>query len=124
MMRRQTLRRLWLCGLLAYLGVIALASLLPPPELPLSPGGFDKLWHAGAYAAAAFACVPLWRRWPSLLLAGLALVAYGLLMEVLQGWSGQRSYDLMDALANSSGVAFGLLAGCSGRRGVLAAQHI
>ena len=39
------------------------------------------------------------------------LAGYGLLMEWLQGLSGQRSYDLLDAVANTAGVAVGLLAG-------------
>lgn len=116
---RATLRRLWIAGLVAYLGLIALASLLPPPDLPLDPGRFDKLWHAFGYALAALACVPLFRGLPGLLGAGLALACYGLLMEFLQGAGGVRSFDWMDALANTAGVALGLCAGISRLRGQL-----
>jgi VanZ family protein len=116
-----TLRRLWLLGLILYLGLIAMASLLPPPDLPLNPGRYDKLWHAAAYLLAAVGCVPLFQRWRWLLLAGVGLAGYGLLMEWLQGFGGQRSYDLLDALANSAGVAVGLLGGISRWRGRLAA---
>lgn len=117
---RVTLRRLWTAGLLLYLGLIALASLLPPPELPLDPGRFDKLWHAFGYALAGLGCVPLLRRPQSLLAAALALAGYGLLMEFLQGAGGVRSFDWMDALANGFGACVGLGAGFSRLRGLLA----
>ncbi len=117
---RVTLRRLWTAGLLLYLGLIALASLLPPPELPLDPGRFDKLWHAFGYALAGLGCVPLLRRPSALLAAALALAGYGLLMEFLQGAGGVRSFDWMDALANGFGACVGLGAGFSRLRGLLA----
>ena len=119
---RVTLRRLWTAGLLLYLGLIALASLLPPPELPLDPGRFDKLWHAFGYALAGLGCVPLLRRPQSLLAAALALAGYGLLMEFLQGAGGVRSFDWMDALANALGACVGLCAGLTRLRGLLAAS--
>ncbi len=117
---RVTLRRLWIAGLVAYLGVIALASLLPPPELPMDPGRFDKLWHAFGYALAGLGCVPLLRRPKALLAAALMLGGYGLLMEFLQGAGGVRSFDWMDALANGFGACLGLGAGFSHLRGLLA----
>jgi VanZ family protein len=119
---RRPLRRLWGFGLIAYLGLIALASLLPPPELPMDPGRYDKLWHAAGYALAALLCVPLWRGWRALLLAGLGLVGYGLLMELLQAQTAARSGEWLDALANTSGVAIGLLAALTPVRGGLGAQ--
>ena len=117
---RRPLRRLWIFGLLAYLGVIALASLLPPPELPMDPGRYDKLWHAAGYALAALLCVPLWRSARALLLAGVGLVGYGLLLELLQAQTAARSGDWLDALANGSGVAIGLLTAWTPWRGWLA----
>lgn len=119
---RRPLRLLWSFALVAYLGLIALASLLPPPELPMDPGRYDKLWHAAGYALAALLCVPLWRGWLALLLAGLGLVGYGLLMELLQAQTAARSGDWLDALANTSGVAIGLLAALSPVRGRLGAR--
>lgn len=117
---RPLLRRLWTAGLLVYLGLIALVSLLPPPELPLDPGRFDKLWHAFGYALAGIACVPLLRTWPAMLGAGLALAGYGLSMELLQGAGGVRSFDWLDAGANALGLAIGLCTGFSPLRGLLA----
>lgn len=116
---RQTLRHCWLAGLFLYLGLIALASLLPPRELPLDPGGYDKLWHAAAYALAGLACVPVLRSLAALLLAWLGLAGFGLGMEFLQGAGGVRSFDWYDALANSLGAGLGVCAGASRLRGVL-----
>jgi glycopeptide antibiotics resistance protein len=41
---------------------------------------------------------------------GIAFLAMGVGLEVLQGLSGLREYDAMDMLANSVGVAAGWLA--------------
>ncbi|SDD63074.1 hypothetical protein [Aquimonas voraii] len=117
--RHAWLRPLWITGLALYLALIALLSLLPPPELPLDPGRYDKLWHALGYALAGFACVPLCRRARTLLVAGIGLAGFGLALEFLQGAGGVRSFDLMDALANGLGAGLGLLAGVSPLRGLL-----
>lgn len=116
---RVTLRRLWLAGLIAYLGLIALASLLPPPRLPVDPGAYDKLWHALGYAVAGIGCVPLLWRWRAYALAALALVAYGALIEVLQGLGGARTADAWDALANGIGALSGLSLALTPLRGSL-----
>ena len=118
--RHPWLRPLWMIGLALYLALIALLSLLPPPELPLDPGPFDKLWHALGYAVAGLGCVPLLRRPGGFVLAATALTGFGLALEFLQGAGGVRSFDLMDALANGVGACLGLLAGFSPLRGLLA----
>lgn len=120
---RVSLRRLWLLGLVAYLGLIALASLLPPPRLPVDPGAYDKLWHGLGYALAGVGCVPLLRRWRAYALAALALIAYGALIEVLQGLGGVRTADPWDALANGIGAVCGLLLALTPLRGALIGRH-
>jgi VanZ family protein len=120
---RVTLRRLWLAGLIAYLGLIALASLLPPPQLPMDPGRYDKLWHGLGYAIAGIGCVPLLWRWRAYALAALMLIAYGALIEVLQGLGGARTADVWDALANGIGAVCGLLLALTPLRGALASRR-
>ncbi|MBE5313844.1 MAG: VanZ family protein [Xanthomonadales bacterium] len=120
---RSRLQRLWVVGLALYLALIALLSLMPPPELPLDPGRFDKLWHGLGYAVAGLACVPLLRRPSGFVAAALGLSAFGLALEFLQGAGGVRSFDLMDGLANGLGAGLGLLAGVSPLRGLLAASR-
>jgi VanZ family protein len=122
MLSRNQWRALWIAGLAAYLGVVALASLLPPPQLPLDPGRYDKLWHAAGYAVAGAAFVPLLWRLRAFLAAGLALLAYGGLIEWLQGLGGVRTADPWDALANGLGAAAGLLLGLGPLRGRLKRQ--
>lgn len=41
---------------------------------------------------------------------GIAFLAMGVGLEVLQGMSGLREYDVVDMLANAAGVAAGWLA--------------
>ena len=43
-------------------------------------------------------------------LHGIAFLAMGVGLEVLQGMSGLREYDVVDMLANAAGVAAGWLA--------------
>ncbi len=110
-------------GLALYLALIALLSLMPPPELPLDPGRVDKLWHCRGYAGAGVACVPLLRRGGGFVGAARGLSAFGLALEFLQGAGGVRSFDLLDGLANGLGAGLGLLAGFSPLRGVLAVSR-
>ena len=97
--------RLWHgCGI-ALLVVVAVISLVP-----VSGGaGHDKLAHVLSYLVLSswfslIAARPalLWRVF-------IALIAYGMLMEFLQGLTDYRSFEFADAVANSVGVAIGLL---------------
>ena len=92
-------------GLLA--GVVAL-SLMPGDALPSLPEISDKLEHCAGYAALAAVAVQLFRR-PHVLHAGLGLVALGAALEVAQFlFTRTRQMDILDALANTLGVAAGL----------------
>ncbi|MGB5209868.1 MAG: VanZ family protein [Gammaproteobacteria bacterium] len=96
----------WLGGL----GLIALVlglSLMPSPP---AMTGSDKLGHVSAYATLAFwfsGLYPRKRFWLIL----LALFAFGVMIEVLQGLGGHRHAEYYDALANLAGIAIGLLLG-------------
>lgn len=83
-------------------------SLAPrPPELHVEQG--DKLQHVVAYGALML--------WFAQLHAGrarvgaaLALVILGIVLETLQGYTGYRSFDVLDMAANAAGVLLGLAA--------------
>ena len=98
------LPKLWFS--LAFTGLLALGvvSLVPVPDL----GGGDKFGHFFSYAmlSAFFSLLVEQRKtlWRIL----LGLIAYGLLLEFLQGFTSYRSGDLADAVANSLGVMTGL----------------
>lgn len=90
-------------GVLLTLGI----SLMPPPLRDDGNGG-DKLVHLAGYAVLMFwwAQLVLQRRWQ----LALAVAAFGLAIEGLQGLTPDRQPDLADALANSLGVGLGWLA--------------
>ncbi len=101
------LPRLWFT--LQWAGVIAVGvlSLMPAPDM----GGSDKLLHFIAYGAMSGGFAVLLDRWPARLAAALAVAAYGVLLEYLQGLTGYRMFDPADMLANAAGAALGLLFG-------------
>ena len=112
---------LWLAlGWLLVLGV-CVGSLLPAPVLrtmSLSVG--DKLLHAGSYFLLMVWFAGLYPRGRHLWIA-LILLALGIALDIAQGRTRTRSFDLEDIAANGAGILFGLvlsvslLAGWCGR---------
>jgi VanZ family protein len=101
-------RRLWFVVGLILAGLIAYVCLVPGKDLP-DIHLWDKLEHALAFAALAlwFGCVVVRR---DILWLGLGLVAFGGLIEILQGWMGLgRDADIRDLLADALGITAGLL---------------
>jgi VanZ family protein len=96
--------------------VVAVLSLTPAAP---SIGGSDKLGHFLAYATLSLAFSLIIRQRKSLWRILFGLIAFGILMEYLQGLTGYRYADPEDALANSIGVVFGLLFHFSPLRRVL-----
>ena len=96
--------RLWFGLAYAITLVVGVLSLIPGPDI----GGSDKLAHFLTYAmlSAGFSLIIEQRK--SLWLIFFGLIAYGLLLEFLQGLTGYRMEDMADALANSLGVIAGL----------------
>lgn len=87
-------------------GIIVWLSLAPTDALP-SVSQWDKVEHAGAYAALALLGAWAHRTGPWPVAAGL--VALGVGLEIAQsamGWG--RQGDVLDVLANSLGIAVGL----------------
>jgi VanZ family protein len=101
--------RLWLGLWWLAIAVVVVASLVSPPELPSTPAGSDKLGHFLAYAALMAAAVQLFQRRLHRWRAAGALVAMGMLLELLQGGlTATRMQDPWDALANTLGVLAGM----------------
>jgi VanZ family protein len=110
------LRPLWFGLAYALLLVVAFLSLAPAtPNI----GGSDKLGHFLAYVMLSMTFSILIRQRLSLWWVLFGLIAFGVLMEYLQGLTGYRYADPEDALANSLGVVFGLLFHFSPLRRVL-----
>jgi VanZ family protein len=102
------LRPAWrlLLGLL--LVVISYLALSPVPPRGLD-SGWDKLNHLLAFGALAFsAFFSVERQRTRWLYTPLGLLAYGVLIELLQSQLPPRSADARDVLADALGIALGL----------------
>jgi VanZ family protein len=103
------LRRLWVA--IGWFGVVLLIflSLIPqPPEIPIDQG--DKFGHAFAYAMLMYWWAQLLPAASQRVRVATALLALGIAIEYVQGWTGWRSFDYYDMLADAIGIAFGWLA--------------
>lgn len=92
--------------------VIAVVSLLPPrgtPGVEIADLGELRAFvgHAAGYAVLA-ACVILAQGVPRPVMTFAAVVAYGAVLEVVQGAMGLRSMQWGDVLANALGAALGM----------------
>lgn len=101
-------RRAWQTVSFALLGLITYLSLMPVPPAPFTFNGVDKLEHSVAYLALALCFCqthahPL--RWMGF------LVAWGIGIEYVQGWTGYRYFDVWDMVANGTGVLLGWMGG-------------
>ena len=94
-------------GFFLALAILAL-SILPGEQLP-DVKLWDKFQHILAYVALALWFGGITPRRSHGWVAG-GLMAYGILIEFLQGWMQQgRQADLFDLGANATGIAAGLL---------------
>ncbi len=98
------IRAWYLLGALMLLGVGAL-SLLPMPDVGVS----DKLSHVVTYVVLAGWFGLLAANWRILIATIFGLMAYGILLELLQGMTAYRYLEWADMVANGSGILIGAL---------------
>lgn len=99
-------RRLWLSlGWTLVLGVICLSLTPDPIEVPVAEG--DKLGHLLAYGTLTVWFSNLYGNLISRLFIAIGLVAMGIALEFIQGWTGFRTFEIMDMVANASGAFVG-----------------
>jgi|GEM_PF-434274 len=97
------LKRLWLClGVLLILLVVALSLVDLGPKVDLSFN--DKVAHLIIYAGLMGWFSQLFRHDLTRLLLALGFTALGIAVEFLQGMTAHRQFELLDMLANTSGV--------------------
>jgi VanZ family protein len=87
---------------------IFVLSLIPNPPGAV-PGG-DKLHHFIAYGSCMFAWAMALSTPKSRFIALILICAMGVLIEFLQGWSGWRTFEVADMIANALGATFGWIA--------------
>lgn len=103
--------RTWLALGWVFVSLALLACLVPPSAPGLQPLFVlnDKVEHALGYVALSVWFAGLYPRSRYLWIA-LALFAMGVVIEFLQGWmSFGRNSDARDVVANTIGIAIGLL---------------
>lgn len=117
-------RPAWIAGGFVLVAIVAFFGLIPSVSLPRT-GISDKVEHALAYVLLAV--------WFGGLMApskhfrlGLTLVAFSILIELLQGFMGLgRSADAEDVVANAIGVVLGLgLCALGARRWPFLAERV
>ena len=107
-MPRLELARFWYTLGGSLLLLVAVASLMPLPNVNLGVG--DKTSHLIIYfVLSAWFCL-LARSWLGLLCTLLLLGGFGMMIELLQGTTSYRYAEWADVLANSIGCLLGSLA--------------
>ena len=103
------LRRCWQAVGWFGIGLLIYLSLTPqPPEIPVEQG--DKIGHSLAYATLMLWWAQLLPNAPQRRWLAAALIGLGIALEYVQGWTGWRTFDYFDMLADAIGVALGWLA--------------
>ena len=104
----------WFDARLARLGLavaviaITVLALMPAHEVPVS-SGWDKLDHWTAFFTLSFLANHAFTRRPFWQIA-LALVGYGISIEIAQSFTPDRDADAMDVVADSIGILiYGLI---------------
>lgn len=97
----------WLCvGWAMVLLVIYFSLTANPPQVPKFQFS-DKLEHLLAYFILMGWFGQLYPALSQQIISALSFVLMGILLEFIQGWSGYRMFDLLDMMANASGVLLG-----------------
>ena len=89
-----------------WIGALVYGSLAPVDDVQGAYVFGDFVLHAFGYAALTV-LVALSQRHPRIWVAVGAAVALGLVLEILQSFTGDRSASVIDAVANATGAAIG-----------------
>ncbi len=90
------------------IGLVALLSLVHIPKTNINPNPslhIDKVVHIIMYFSIVFFAMKVFPT--KIYLVIIVSISYGIMMEVLQGFTGFRSMDFYDVVANSVGAILG-----------------
>ena len=105
-------------GWLLVAGLVAASLMTLPVEVPRL-GFTDKLVHLVAYLLVMAWFAQIWSSPRALSAHAWFLVLLGVVLELLQGSSGDRTADPLDAMANGCGVLLGRLTALTRASGLL-----
>ena len=102
--------KLWLG--LGWLLVIAVfvGSLLPLPAYPIEALASDKLVHFCSYLILTIWFGGLYGKPRNYVAIAAIMIAFGAALDLLQGLSSTRQFDMLDILANTAGAFVGFVA--------------
>lgn len=108
--RHLRFQRVWLCIGILLLLLVLVGSVIPIPAPVRSIMLHDKVAHTLAYAGLMGWFAQIFRHDLTRLILVVGLVMMGVGIEFLQGMTGSRQFDVLDMVANTSGVvlAWGL----------------
>ena len=99
-------RRLWLSGGWTLVLLVIFLSLTPAPiQLPVDQG--DKFGHIFAYAVLMSWFASIYATSAQRAMFAIGFIVLGISLEFLQRWTGYRSFDVADMVADAIGVAAG-----------------
>jgi len=103
-------KKLWLgIGYALVLFVVYLSVTSSPPEIDTGFEFQDKLFHALAYFSIMFWFAQIYHINKQRLICALAFVFLGIAMEGVQSFDPKRYAEFNDMVANTFGVAIGIL---------------
>jgi VanZ family protein len=107
--RANALRHAWLIlGWCGVVGVIVMSLIPNPPDfVPIEQG--DKVEHIVAYGSLMFWFAQVYGALRTRAIVAGLLIALGIAIEYVQGWTGWRDFSYADMAADAAGVALGWL---------------
>jgi VanZ family protein len=105
-------RRTWIALGVTIIATIWILSLIPnPPQIGFE--GEDKVGHVVAYCVMMLWWSQILIRFRDRLMIAAAFVTMGILIEFVQGWTGWRTFEVADMIADTIGVALGWCIACT-----------
>jgi VanZ family protein len=106
-------RKLWITVGFSLVLLVVYLSLTRNPPAPLTFDHADKLEHALAYATLSFWFCQIYPSARLGVVVSTALIWLGVVLEYMQGWTGYRTFDVLDMAADGIGVLLGWLLTCT-----------
>ncbi len=100
------LRRFWLLGGIGILLLLWVLSLIPQPPT-FGVRNEDKFFHVIAYGGTMWWWGQYWPRLQQRIRLAIGFALMGVAVEFVQGWTGWRTFDTHDMVANGIGVLLG-----------------
>jgi VanZ family protein len=106
-------RKLWITVGFSLVLLVVYLSLTRNPPAPLTFDNADKFEHVLAYATLSFWFCQIYLSAKLGVVVSTALIGQGVLLEYMQGWTGYRTFDVLDMAADCIGVLLGWLLTCT-----------